>query len=631
MRGATLRGRPGARPWGRLAAVAAALAVSAAVTATGLGMAHADDADEPLTLAVNTADDDPDADCREDEEDGDEGEEPDCSLRGAVERAVSDDATSVHIDIPADTYELTADRGALDIADDADLDELTLQGTGNEGGTSIAAPDADRIVRIDGDQVAIELIDLRLTGGAPSSGPGGAVAMHADGALALTRTQLVDNAAGDDASGGAVFAQTASVTISDSMLSRNSAPDLNGQGGAVRAVEGDVTVSGSRITENDSGAAGGGISTDSGDVTVIDAVISGNVNRSIGGGIYNDSGTVEIRGSIVDDNAVSSRGAGILAGEVSVVESTISDNDSFGQGGGIDGSDVEIVRSTLVDNHANDDGGAIAVVRSGSLDLRATTISGNSGNGAIYIGSLGVGSDAVLHQVTLADNASGGDGVDLVADDEEVALTGTLLASSATSDGAACAVLGSGEVISDGHNLATDGSCGLGEDTDLEGVDDPGIGALADNGGATDTHALDDDSPAVDAGPDECDDTDQRGVERPQGQACDIGAYELDDRPEAPADITIEHTIGVADDVTVDTGIEPADITIEHTIGVADDVTVDPGVAPADITIEHTIGVADDVTLDIDTVPSLPTGSPFDVPPRGSPEGLPRPPRGFGR
>jgi hypothetical protein len=56
---------------------------------------------------------------------------------------------------------------------------------------------------------------------------------------------------------------------------------------------------------------------------------------------------------------------------------------------------------------------------------------------------------------------------------------------------------------------------------------DPRIGPLADNGGPTRTHALLLGSPAIDAAstPD-CPTTDQRGVLRPQGAACDIGSYE---------------------------------------------------------------------------------------------------------
>jgi Bacterial Ig-like domain len=60
-------------------------------------------------------------------------------------------------------------------------------------------------------------------------------------------------------------------------------------------------------------------------------------------------------------------------------------------------------------------------------------------------------------------------------------------------------------------------------------VADPELGPLAGNGGATETHALHPDSPAIDkvnssGGPT----TDQRGVSRPQGAASDIGSFELE-------------------------------------------------------------------------------------------------------
>jgi hypothetical protein len=56
---------------------------------------------------------------------------------------------------------------------------------------------------------------------------------------------------------------------------------------------------------------------------------------------------------------------------------------------------------------------------------------------------------------------------------------------------------------------------------------DPRLGPLVDNGGPTRAHVLLQGSPAIDAAstPD-CPATDQRGVLRPQGAACDIGSYE---------------------------------------------------------------------------------------------------------
>jgi hypothetical protein len=58
---------------------------------------------------------------------------------------------------------------------------------------------------------------------------------------------------------------------------------------------------------------------------------------------------------------------------------------------------------------------------------------------------------------------------------------------------------------------------------------DPNLGPLANNGGFTQTHALLAGSPAIDTGTNTgCPATDQRGVTRPQGAACDVGAYEVE-------------------------------------------------------------------------------------------------------
>ena len=55
----------------------------------------------------------------------------------------------------------------------------------------------------------------------------------------------------------------------------------------------------------------------------------------------------------------------------------------------------------------------------------------------------------------------------------------------------------------------------------------PQLAALAQNGGPTQSMALLPASPAIDAGNDaSCAPTDQRGISRPQGAHCDMGAFE---------------------------------------------------------------------------------------------------------
>ncbi len=89
--------------------------------------------------------------------------------------------------------------------------------------------------------------------------------------------------------------------------------------------------------------------------------------------------------------------------------------------------------------------------------------------------------------------------------------------------------------ISDGsHNLAYGAS---GPDTSCPATftrnEDPKLGPLANNGGPTQTVALLAGSPAIDAAGGSCPATDQRGIPRPLGTACDIGAYELMPPPNA--------------------------------------------------------------------------------------------------
>ena len=82
-----------------------------------------------------------------------------------------------------------------------------------------------------------------------------------------------------------------------------------------------------------------------------------------------------------------------------------------------------------------------------------------------------------------------------------------------------------------GHNLQSGADCAFAGTGDLKNTE-PGFlsDGLQDNGGNTDTLALEATSPAVDAipsGAPGCSGTDQRDIARPQGTGCDIGAYEL--------------------------------------------------------------------------------------------------------
>jgi hypothetical protein len=79
------------------------------------------------------------------------------------------------------------------------------------------------------------------------------------------------------------------------------------------------------------------------------------------------------------------------------------------------------------------------------------------------------------------------------------------------------------------YDIDSGGSCGFGTADHSLSDTNPLLEELADNGGPTETMALQPGSPAIDAADSSaCPATDQRGVSRPQGAGCDIGAVEAE-------------------------------------------------------------------------------------------------------
>ena len=85
-----------------------------------------------------------------------------------------------------------------------------------------------------------------------------------------------------------------------------------------------------------------------------------------------------------------------------------------------------------------------------------------------------------------------------------------------------------GTIPNGGYNLDSGTTCGFGTANNSLSDADPKLGALANNGGPTLTHALLAGSPAINKGNSFGVTTDQRSVARPQGAAPDIGAFEVD-------------------------------------------------------------------------------------------------------
>jgi hypothetical protein len=118
-----------------------------------------------------------------------------------------------------------------------------------------------------------------------------------------------------------------------------------------------------------------------------------------------------------------------------------------------------------------------------------------------------------------------GNSADLVLSCPDLLVTGTIVA--AATSGADC--MGALPAEAAGYNLDSGRSCGFAKATDLTRTD-PLLGPLAWGGGPTMTQMLRHGSPAIDhAGTRAtgCPATDQRGLSRPWGPACDIGSVEV--------------------------------------------------------------------------------------------------------
>jgi hypothetical protein len=259
-------------------------------------------------------------------------------------------------------------------------------------------------------------------------------------------------------------------------------------------------------------------------------------------------------------------GGGILSyipGAV-IDSSSVVDNGSFANGAGVyaNGS-LTVTNSTISDNAAEAPwgGGGIFVVGNGSvLTVNSSTITANSAGtgGGIYLGG-GVQSSTVLRNTILANNAA--------------------------ADSPDCRAPFVSPTLSAGHNLVgtTLGCSYVAGTGDLTGVD-PLLGPLQDNGGPTASRAPLPGSPAIDAGdPSGCTDqagnlltADQRGVPRPQGPACDIGAVEV--AVQVATRDTTPPVLSVSGDISVD-ATSASGAVVTFVVTATDDVDPSPSVA----------------------------------------------------
>jgi CSLREA domain-containing protein len=290
--------------------------------------------------------------------------------------------------------------------------------------------------------------------------------------------------------------------------------------GALNNDRGNVKVINSTFSGNSAIEFNGGGIANFGTLTVINSTFSENSAGSIGGAILNDpgccdGGTLKVINSTFSGNSATHAGGAIInnaGGTLTVSNSTFSGNSAGGSngGGGIanDGT-LNVSKSTFSENSAGGLGGAILTSCSseacGALTVSNSTFSGNSAAGSNGGGGIhSVFSTTTLKNTIIANSTQGGD----------------------------CTIGEGGTIVDRGFNLIEDGSC-LTAASSRSG--DPLLGALAENGGPTQTMALQEGSPAIDKGKAFGATTDQRGLPRPadfplirnRGDGSDVGAYEV--------------------------------------------------------------------------------------------------------
>ena len=367
----------------------------------------------------------------------------------------------------------------------------------------------------------IRLVNGRAISDAPgerAANQGGAICSGYNNSLTVQHVHFENNSAQAERhpyhGGGAIAIDTTSVvTITDSTFIDNRAPN----GGAINNLLSRLTIERSLFSDNratrDDPGGGGAIYNDAGKVTIKDTHILNNVSANLGGGIFSwahnvngtYSGKTLIKNSVLDGNSAE-HGGGLWKGGYYVLElrnSSVTNNTATNGGAGISGTgpgkNFKIVNSTIAYNATFPDGTAGGIFSSGA--------------------------PSTIMNSTIAFNTIPDDTVGAAIHGDVVTVTNTIfLGNTGGWNGIwSC----QGNIVNGGHNLQSPGdTCGGGiptQNAQLEAILQPALNTLAF--GETQTLMLLPGSPAINGGAN-CPAADQRGIVRPQGDYCDIGALE---------------------------------------------------------------------------------------------------------
>ena len=269
------------------------------------------------------------------------------------------------------------------------------------------------------------------------------------------------------------------------------------------------------------------------DLSLINIIFIANSAGS-GAGMFNDNSDPILKNVIFTSNSSNSSGGGLANYNSSptLTDVIFSGNSSGYHGGGMDNfgssSSPTLTNVTFSENTAAYAGGGMSNNSSGgSPTLINVTFNVNSATwgGGIY----NFFGNPTLTNVTIGGNTASYSGGGIYNESGNPTVANSIVWGN--TGGEINNVNGGSTVVT--YTIVQGGYSGAGNLNV-----NPLLGPLANNGGFTQTMALSSGSPAIDAGDDtNCPATDQRDVSRPQGDACDMGAYEYE--PTVSVGVTI--------------------------------------------------------------------------------------------